>query len=234
MLALAHGLWIHDQAFMGLTHGLRTTIVRMENGRLWVHSPTELTPELRDQLEALGEVGCLVAANNHHHRWLLQWHEAYPGADVFVSGGIPRKRPRLQRYQVLEHTSDPPWRSVLAQAFMGGLPFLDETVFLHRETASLIVTDFVQNHGDPIPIGWAAKLAVPIFARLGFRDLCVAPPVRMRWLRRDATAFDGFLRQIAEWPVQRIIVTHGRLVEGDGRQQLDALCVRSFANVLTP
>jgi hypothetical protein len=141
MRPLGPGIWVRDCDFMGLRHGLRTTFVRMADRRIWVHSPTELDEALADDLAKLGEVGCLVAANNHHHRWLLDWQAAYPKAAVFVSRAVPRKRKGLRAYNVLEQTAEPPWRDTLAQAFMGGVPFFDETVFMHHESASLIVTD---------------------------------------------------------------------------------------------
>jgi hypothetical protein len=220
MQAVGAGIWIHECAFMGLRHGLRTTFVRMRDGRLWVHSPTALDESLARAVARLGEVGCLVAANNHHHRWLLDWHAAYPHAEVFVSRAVPSKRPALRAYRVIEHTTAPPWSDVLAQAFMAGVPFFDETVFLHQKSGSLIVTDFVQNHRDPEPIGCAARMAVPLFARLGFSNVCLAPPLRLRWLRRDPDAFQGFLAQVAAWRVERIVVTHGRVVEEDAPQHL--------------
>jgi hypothetical protein len=220
MQAVGTGIWVHECAFMGLRHALRTTFVRMRDGRLWVHSPTALDDELATAVARLGEVGCLVAANNHHHRWLLDWQAAYPHAEVFVSRAVPRKRPALRVYRVIEHTTDPPWGDVLAQAFMAGVPFFDETVFLHHESRSLIVTDFIQNHLEPEPIGLAARMAVPLFARLGFRSVCLAPPLRLRWFRRDPKAFQNFLSRVAAWRVERIIVTHGRIVEEHATEHL--------------
>jgi hypothetical protein len=220
MQAVGDGIWVHESAFMGLRHALRTTFVRMRDGRLWVHSPTALDEALATEVARLGEVGCIVAANNHHHRWLLDWQAAYPRAEVFVSRAVPRKRPALRAHRVIEHTTDPPWRGVLAQAFMAGVPFFDETVFMHPQSGSLIVTDFIQNHLDPEPIGLAARVAVPLFARLGFSSVCLAPPLRLRWLRRDPRAFQAFLAQIAAWPAERIIVTHGRVVEEHAAEHL--------------
>lgn len=223
MRALCEEIWVHERAWMGVRHALRTTIVRMRDGRLFVHSPVALDPELRPAVDALGEVGWLVAANNHHHRWLLQWHEAYPRAEVFVSPAIPAKRRALQRYSVLNAAPSPPWREELAQAFMAGVPFFSETVFLHRATGSMIVTDLVQNHTDPAFENWPARMASSIFATLGFEGVCLAPPLRMRWLWRDPPAFGRFLAEVASWPVQRIIVTHGRVVERDAREQFTHL-----------
>ncbi|MEE9382672.1 MAG: hypothetical protein V3V08_04585 [Nannocystaceae bacterium] len=57
----------------GIRLGLRTTVVQLAEGRLWVHSPTHLTDALRRKVDALGEVGFLVAASNGHNRWLLEW-----------------------------------------------------------------------------------------------------------------------------------------------------------------
>jgi hypothetical protein len=49
---------------------LRTTVVKLDDGSLWVHSPTRFREGIREQIEALGEVGHLVAASNGHNQWL--------------------------------------------------------------------------------------------------------------------------------------------------------------------
>lgn len=208
---------------MGVRHGLRTTFVRMRDGRLWVHSPIALSDALRRDVDALGEVGCLVAPNNHHHRWLLAWHAAYPSARVFVSRDVPRKLPQLRAYELLAQASAPPWHDALDHAVMPGVPFFDESVFLHRATRSLIVTDLIQNHeGAGGATNPAARLAARMFALIGFRGVCVAPPLRLRWLQRDPAALRAFLEQVGGWSIERIIVSHGRIVDRQAQHQLQA------------
>jgi dipeptidase E len=51
------------QSFRGLELGTRMSVVRMGSGRLWLHSPVRLDPELCAQLDAIGPVALAVAPN---------------------------------------------------------------------------------------------------------------------------------------------------------------------------
>lgn len=54
---LAPNLWIFDQPhkFLGIQIGTRMTIVRLETGDLFVHSPVQLNYLMRKQLDAWGQ-----------------------------------------------------------------------------------------------------------------------------------------------------------------------------------
>lgn len=58
---------------------------RLADGRLFVVSPpTDLPAEAHAALEAVGEVGAVVANNGFHHLGLRAWKERYPDARVFA------------------------------------------------------------------------------------------------------------------------------------------------------
>jgi hypothetical protein len=225
MRAVDRNLWVHEHRWevFGLSAWLRMTIVKLADGRLWIHSPTALSAEVRGAIDSLGEVGYLVAANNHHHSWLLAWHDAYPRAQVFVSRGLPKKVVGLRAFSLLEEIPQPAFQSDLSQVFMRGAPFFSETVFLHRASASLIVTDLVQNYAGAKPEGWLAMLTAPLFAALGFKGQCLAPPLKWSIVRKDDAAFGAVLRAILAWEVSRIIVTHGDVIEQNAAATLAEL-----------
>ncbi|KIG15533.1 hypothetical protein DB30_05556 [Enhygromyxa salina] len=43
------------------------TVIRLDDGRLLLHSPIRCTPELREELDALGSVAFVAAPNRFHH-----------------------------------------------------------------------------------------------------------------------------------------------------------------------
>lgn len=45
----------------------RTTIIRLPEGRLFVHSPTELTPGLRDAIDRIGRPAWIIGPNRIHY-----------------------------------------------------------------------------------------------------------------------------------------------------------------------
>jgi hypothetical protein len=55
----------------------RMTIVRLSTGDLWCHSPTELTPELKAQIDSLGSLRHLISPNKIHYAHIGAWTSAY-------------------------------------------------------------------------------------------------------------------------------------------------------------
>ena len=65
----------------------RMTIVRLSSSELWCHSPTELTPELKAQIDSLGSVHHLISPNKFHYTHIGTWASAYPEA-TWASPGV--------------------------------------------------------------------------------------------------------------------------------------------------
>jgi len=54
----------------------RMTIVRLNSGQLWCHSPVELTPALKAEIDALGSVCHVVSPNKIHYAHIETWAKA--------------------------------------------------------------------------------------------------------------------------------------------------------------
>jgi hypothetical protein len=228
MQRLGDGIWVHEDAMHlgGTQLRLRMTVVLLAGGNLWVHSPTTLTEDLRREIDELGTVGIIVGPNNGHNMWLLDWHAAYPEAELFVSAGIPDRIRELQDYTVLDTSQENIWQQDLDTEYMHGARIFDEWVFLHRKTKSLILTDLIQNHSDERPTGWAGFMTRFILEPIGFKGICVAPPLRLGFVIRDKAAFAAFIEKIRTWDFDRIVVTHGDIIESDAKQVFSDLTQR--------
>lgn len=225
MQKIDDAIWVHGDSMrlMATSLGLRMTVVRLADGSLWVHSPTALTSELLAELEQLGPVSCIVAASNGHNRWVKQWSEAFPDARLYVSCGVGQKL-NLVDYYCLDDADASPWPEDFELQFIGGVPFFSETVFLHKPSASLVVTDLVQNHSDAGGPGVDGLVKKWIFRPMGFKDICLAPPIQHRLGVKDRAALAAALDTVAHWPFTRIIPCHGDMVENDSKQVFDDLC----------
>ena len=228
MRHLDDGLWVHEDvmALGPLDLPLRMTIVKLAGGGLWVHSPTAISEELKQSVDALGSVAYLVAPNNAHHLWLLEWRDAYPDAKLCVATGVPKKLPALGACDLLDDAAPSPWSADLDQASMRGVPFFDENVFLHRASRSLIVTDFVANARGRKYRGMGRVLAKLLLEPIGFKDIHTAPPLKFPFVIKDRRAFRGFVDKVASWDFERIIVTHGDIIEDMPTATLRMLCAR--------
>ena len=228
MREVAEDIWIQEDSLKlgAVTLGLRMTIVRLTDGGLWIHSPTRLNDAIHARVAGLGPVSCLVAPNNGHNLFLMDWAEEYPGAEVFCARGIPKKLPELTEYTLLENEVGSPWPEDLHMQVMEGFPFLDECIFLHRSSGSLIVTDLVQNHRNTEQQGLGRLQQKLMLEPLGFKDICLAPPLRFRFMIKDPEAFRASVSEVLSWPFERIILTHGEILLDDARPTLHRLCER--------
>lgn len=94
---VADEVWIVDGPIIAfrylglhLSFPTRTTVVRLTGGDLWGHSPTELTPALRAEVDALGPVRHLIAPNRIHYWWVADWQRAFPDALAHAAPGVRR------------------------------------------------------------------------------------------------------------------------------------------------
>lgn len=235
MEQLAEDIWTHDDvftAFAGTQLRVRMTIVKLSSGRLWLHSPTPLSQDLQRQIDNIGLVQYLVAPNNLHNLWLLEWYKAYPQSSLMVSAGLEKKLTLPEGYAIVDEHFSNPWADDLDHQHMSGVPTFDESVFLHHKSQSLIVTDFIQNHTDPLPEPAIPRIVTRLMQQVGFKDRCIAPPLKLGFLIKDKARFAESIRCIRQWNFNRIIVTHGDIIKTNAVVTFDQLSERFLSENL--
>jgi hypothetical protein len=213
---VAENLWVAErpQRFYGLPVGARMTVIRLADGRLLLHSPVALDPELRSELDAIGRVCFVVAPNRVHHLHAGEVAQVYPGARLWVAPGLERKRPDLVFEAVLDDEAPAEWREEVGQVFFRGRPYENEVVFLHRASRTLILCDLAFNFGPSAaaPTRLLMKL-LRSYGRLG-------PSTLDPLLIRDRRAARESLARILAWDFDRIVVAHGDVLGGGGHEIL--------------
>ncbi len=200
--------------FSGVRQRARTTVIRLDDGGLLIHSPAPPTDTLVEQLAALGPVRWLVDPNCFHHLGTPAAAAHFPQAQV-VGPSSALKRNKALRIQVDIHD---PWFIEQVPEFealpLQGVPFLDETVLYHRPTQTLLGTDVVlcANAKDHWTLRWAAHVT-------GFYERVRVPP-DVRGKIRDKAAAAHSIRAMLERPAQRLIVGHADVIEGSSGDQL--------------
>lgn len=210
---LARDLWVIDQPFtlFGARVGVRTTLIRLEDGQLWIHSPVPLSPELADAIEGLGPVAALVAPNQFHHLYIADAARRWPSAAVFAAPGLAAKQPALKDAEVLTDSAPTLWRHQIDQALVGGMPKVNEVVFFHRESKSLIVTDLLFHLRDSDH--WWTRTFMNLNGAYG--GLKVSKFYRSNI--KDAAATRAAADRLLQWDFQRVIMAHGAVLEADAR-----------------
>ncbi|NOT56745.1 MAG: DUF4336 domain-containing protein [Deltaproteobacteria bacterium] len=213
---IATNIWVMDFPLRvgGLQLGTRMTVVQLASGGLWLHSPGPLQPEHVSAVSALGPVQALVAPNAMHNLFLAQTVVLFPRATVYVSPALPAKLTPLIPHEIL--TDFPPalWKEEISQHVVGGLPKLQEVVFLHHASRTLILTDlaFHIRHSD----SWFTRL----FMRLNGVYGHFGPSRIFRAMVKDRAALRSSLEQIQTWDFDRVIVAHGEVLESSGKQAM--------------
>ena len=211
---LAEGLWTVTRPFkmLGLTLASRMTVVRLGDGSLFLHSPVRLDADLRRALDALGPVRHVVAPNRMHNLFCGDYRAAYPEAHLYGAPGLAGKRPELAFDAELEDTAPAAWAAEIGQALIAGIPMLNEVVFRHRASHTLILTDLAANSGPEDPP------ALRLWLRLNRAYGRLATPLEVRLLCRDRAAARQSLDRVLGWEFDRVVVGHGAVVERDGKR----------------
>ncbi len=210
-------IWTCDGAtvsFYGFPYTTRMTVILLDEKHLWVHSPERLSPELQAELAGLGEVRWLISPNKLHHLYLADWLVAYPQARNHAAPGLIKKRPDIPFRAELQDWPEPDWQSDIDQAIFAGSPVMQEVVFFHRPSRSLILTDLIENFPSDHFHGWQRWLArfAGILAPHGKTPL----DWRITFLFGKARARKT-LRKMLDWQPDNIILAHGECIFGNGQ-----------------
>jgi hypothetical protein len=212
---LAENIWVAaaPQRFLGLQIGTRMTLVRYKGGKLFLHSPVPLTQALRQSLSALGEVGAIVAPNRYHHLHVKDYIEEYPEAFVYAAPGLARKRKDLRFHDVLGEETPEAWKGNLEQILVRGMPALNEVVFFHPASRTLILTDLCVNY-PPSESSWLRLY------RRWIQDyeakFTMARIIKL--MVRDRRAIRSSCDRILRWDFDRVTLTHGEILESGGKE----------------
>ena len=218
---VAENVWIVDSGPIrpgGIPLPIRMTVVRLRNGDLLLHSPSEVSNALIDELRALGPVCHLVAPNIAHWTFVQDWRARFPDATTWAAPGLrDRAQVRASGLRLdrdLSGRAPPEWEGEIAQGIVESADY-SEVFFFHRQTRTLILTDIVQHlHSDRLPALTRA------FVLLSGADAGTTPRYLRAMLRlrhgKAARAFEAMLNLEPE----RVVFAHGAWFEQDGADRL--------------
>jgi hypothetical protein len=200
--------------FSGARLRARTTVVRLEDGSLVLHTPAPPTDALAEELCALGPVRWLVVPNRWHHLGAPAAAARFRDAKL-VGPASALRRNHMLRLDLDLHDGEfgklVPEFDVLPLA---GVPFLDETVLYHRPTRTLVGADIGCSAGRNDHFTWRFGAWITGC----YERLRVPPDARMKLPDKAAAARS--LRAMLERPAERLIVGHGDIIEEACRDHL--------------
>ena len=212
LVPLGPDLWTAEDVLRlpgGVRMPLRMTLIRLPKGGLVVHSPLPLTAEVLKAVARVDAVEYLIAPSCLHHRFAAQWVQRFAGAKLYGAPGLAKKRKDLRFAGELAASGDgtAPWSAVLEQQLVAGAPKLNEVVFLHRPTGSLLVSDLLFNITRP-----ANFMTGMVLTMAGTKGR-LAMSRAWRGYTRDKRALKASVEKILAWPFTRILPGHGDVFE---------------------
>ncbi|MEW5420723.1 DUF4336 domain-containing protein [Amorphus sp. 3PC139-8] len=219
-------VWIVDgpvvhmryMAVTSLPFSTRMTIVRLEDGRLWIHSPTELTDELRAEVAGLGEIAYLVAPNRIHWLSLGAWQRAFPGVVTYAAPGVETKEEEGDFHvdATLGDSAPEAWADAFEQVQVPS-EVLTEIEFFHRASRTLILTDLIENFEPDHVHG---TLSHTVMGLSGVLDPDGSTPRDLRMIFKPSDEVRRAARTMIDWAPERVILAHGRCYLENGTAEL--------------
>ena len=195
--------------------GRRMTVLQVGAGELAVHGAVRMSEPDMQRLDAIGRVAYVIAPNPFHASEAPWYADRYPAAKTLVPAAMRRKQERRMR---IDGTIEESWPVELAgeleALLIDGLR-LPETAYWHRRSKTLVVTDLVMNFGNDHFKG----IFKPLMRINGIVDH-FGPSRLLRSAIQDKAALRDSLARVMQWDFDRVVMSHGRVLEKDGKPRM--------------
>jgi len=212
---IAADIWAHDEDValpLGLDMPGRATLMRLPDGRLALHSPLPVDDAVAREIDALGEVGFLIAPNSLHWMYLKAAKERWKSARVLASPVLAKKLGSFP-FEPLPETGRIDGMEGVRVERIQGAPRIQEHVFLHEGSRSLVVGDLLFNVHE------CRSFWMRLVLRVGGTWKKTAQSIEWRRLVKDRAAAARSASDVLSWDFERVVVAHGDVVEDDARER---------------
>ena len=214
----ANDLWVvegpkvRDMGFMFTT---RMAVAKLSDGAVWVNSPVSVSFDMLKRITELGPVRYLLAATPRHVWRLTAWHTLFPDAQLWASRATPftLKKGTLPFAGILGDEPPQGWKNDFDQLAFKGNPLIEEVVFFHRQSRTVILDDLIQIH--PIAKGKPVRNAVFKLEGVVSPHGGVGLDIRLSFIHRDLARQS--LGKLLSWDFDKLIIAHGVCIETNAK-----------------
>lgn len=196
---------------MGLPLGRRVAIARGAVGQLVVFSPLHLSDQSEAEIKRIGEIAAFVLSSRFHDGFYEEYFSRFRETR-FLAG--PASLEDHSRWPLTMLQPDLPELEGFSYELLQGMPRVQEHVFLHHASRTLIVADAFFNL--PTANKWVIRLLMRA-ADMGGKP---RPSRMFRALIRSRLAFSISLRKVLEWDFDRIVPGHGDVINSGAKEVL--------------
>ncbi len=222
---VAENLWLlqYPLSMLGAPIGRIVTIIRLESGKLVIHSTALFKAEEVATIKELGEPGWLVDVTNIHDTYAKEGCAAFPGIPYLAPEGLSEAAGVST--QPLGAPPDEWSDEVEVLELTGKAEMAREYVVFHRPSRTVIVADLAFHVTEDASAGLRLYATV-VLKGGGSHD--TAMPAPQRWAARDKEACERSLEQLMAWNFTRVITGHGDVPVTDKGALAEALQIAGF------
>jgi hypothetical protein len=207
--------------FYGMPFTTRMTVIKLENGDLFIHSPIQVKQNLKAELDKLGKVKYLIAPNKIHYWYLDQFQTAYPEAITLTAKGVQeRAKENGKEFKVdyvIEGAKNEFWSNEIDHVVMQGNRFMEEVEFYHKPSKTLILTDIYENF-EPEKISWPFRVLAWLGGALSPWGGTTRDQQMLYFGRKSE--LKNSLKKLMSWDVEKIILAHGKCITENAKEEL--------------
>lgn len=214
-------IWVAEQPlkYLGLSVGTRMTVIRLKNSKLVVISPVKIDNLIITQLKEIGDVAYIIAPNIYHYLFISDFKSVYPLANLLAAPGFETQRPEVPIARTLREGESWFEGEIEYLLFEGMKTFdfdnklMNEIVFFHPESSSLILTDTAFHFDETFPL--VTQLTSRIIG--GYKKL--SPSILEKLATKEKEKVKQAVEKVLLWDFKRVIMAHGSMIENDAKSK---------------
>lgn len=198
---------------LGVDLHRNVTVIRLNSGKLIIHSTAPFSPADVAAIRALGEPGWIVDTLLRHDTFARQGRAAFPNIPYLAPEGFSEALDFSTSSLIPEPEE---WRGEVSLLAIDGAPEFGEVVMLHRPSRTLVVADLIFHFSHPE--GFWQKALLSLATVGGEYDPGVTKPFKQAIKNHEA--FEHSVQMLLQWDFERVVVGHGDPILSGGKEKL--------------
>ena len=196
----------------GVYFPARTTIVKMEEKEVLIHSPGPFDEKTVTHIKTLGDRFTIIAPNLFHHFYLKDALSQFAPLTCYAPKKLASKIPDFKDMYHDLSTLPQGFLSQIDAHPIAGNSTLQEWVFFHKEDKVLICTDLIFNMRN-------VNLMTGIVLKVAGAHKTIAQSRLIKLTCNDRHKMRESFRTLAKFGAKKIIMAHGDIIEDAAQWQ---------------
>ncbi|KAG8949936.1 hypothetical protein FRC03_000213 [Tulasnella sp. 419] len=224
------GVWTFSRPFLRapfVPFGGRSTAIKLNDGSVWLVASTRADDETIAKINEIGPVKYIVSPDVEHHLSLKAYSDIYPEAKVIgVIGHELKVSPELKLSG--QYGTDPEgtlygYEDEISAVFFPAFANKD-VAFFHKASKTLITADLIFNFPPKEAYSKSKEHAtswLPGHSKIN--PWTWVGRTFIGGLAKDVHANSGPAKVVASWDFDTIIMCHGDVIEGRGKEAWNSM-----------